>query len=98
MVALGWTLTDPRGRAAGRLPKYNPAVTRSFSIQDWQHVCNSGFKKIAPRGLTRIAQWIDEASHLEKPRKRDQDRLDACICLLVGLRETDVSCAALMHF
>lgn len=37
MLALGWTLPD--SRAAGRLPKYNPARKKTFSISDWQYVC-----------------------------------------------------------
>ncbi len=37
------------------------------------------------RGLTGIIQWIENAGRLSEPRKEDQDRLDACLCLLAAL-------------
>jgi predicted RNase H-like nuclease len=37
------------------------------------------------RGLTGIVNWIDIAGRLSNPTKPDQDRLDACLCLLVAL-------------
>jgi hypothetical protein len=84
MIALGWTLSDPAGRATGRLPKYNPANKSQFSIQDWQHVCASASREFAERGLAGIAEWICDVSQKPMPRKRDQDGVDACICLIVG--------------
>jgi predicted RNase H-like nuclease len=32
-----------------------------------------------------IVQWIDDAARNTSPHKSDQDRLDACLCLLVAL-------------
>ena len=84
MIALGWTRPHCT-RAGGRLPKYNPARKKTFSIEDWQHVCLCASKEFSDRGLRRIAQWIEEACEKPKPRKSDQDGLDACICLLVAL-------------
>jgi predicted RNase H-like nuclease len=84
-IALGWTVPDPGGRPTGRLPKYNPQRKRTFSIQDWQHVCRSMWIEFSNRRLSGIAQWIEDASQKVRPRKEDQDRLDACICLLVAL-------------
>jgi predicted RNase H-like nuclease len=84
MIALGWTRPHCT-RACGRLPKYNPARKKTFTIEDWQHVCRLTSKEFSDRGLRRIAQWIEEACEKPKPRKSDQDRLDACICLLVAL-------------
>ena len=34
MIAFNWTLPDVR--VTGRLPKYNPARRKTFSISDWQ--------------------------------------------------------------
>jgi predicted RNase H-like nuclease len=81
MIAWGWTLPDKR--AAGRLPKYNPTRRKTFSISDWQHVCRLTSGALRKHGLAEIARWVDDAAATDKPRKADQDRLDACVCLLV---------------
>jgi len=83
MIALGWTLPD--ARAAGRLPKYNPARKKTFSVSDWQYVCRLAAQAFGERGLLNIVRWINEAGQNTSPRKSDQDGLDACLCLLVGL-------------
>ena len=83
IIALGWTLPD--ARAAGRLPKYNPARRRTFSNQDWRHVCGLAASAFRERGLMRIVTWMDHAATSSSPRKNDQDGLDACLCLLVAL-------------
>jgi predicted RNase H-like nuclease len=85
MIALGWTLPDPYGRPAGRLPKYNPGRKKTYSIQDWQHVCGSVLREFSERGLGGITQWLEDLRRKTTPRKCDQDGLDACICLLVAL-------------
>jgi predicted RNase H-like nuclease len=82
MIALGWTLPDSREK--GRLPKYNPTRKKTFSLPDWQHVCVQAREAFHHRGLVEIAEWTDRNRNLS-PRKQDQDCLDACICLLVGL-------------
>ncbi|MGD1107787.1 MAG: DUF429 domain-containing protein [Terracidiphilus sp.] len=89
MIALGWTLRDLAGRATGRLPKYNPAKKSKFSIQDWRHVCASASKEFADRGLTGIAEWIGAVSQKSAPHKNDQDKVDACICLIVGFHSVE---------
>jgi len=83
MIALGWTLPDPR--PTGRLPKYNPARKRTFSISDWQHVCQRASSAFGERGLAGIAGWLNGVAQILKPRKADQDGLDACVCLLAAL-------------
>jgi predicted RNase H-like nuclease len=83
MIALGWML--PNSHRAGRLPKYNPGRRRTFSNSDWQHVCRLALVAFRERGLAQLVRWIDEAAGSTSPRKRDQDRLDACLCLLVAL-------------
>jgi predicted RNase H-like nuclease len=84
MISLGWTVPD--SRPAGRLPKYNPERTRTFSIIDWEHVCIRARDALMDCGLLELSQWIGRAAQLESPRKRDQDRLDACLCLLAALQ------------
>lgn len=83
LIALGWVLPD--NRATGRLPKYNPERRRTFRISDWQHVCTSAASFIGATGLTDLSTWLLRLRDLERPHKRDQDALDACLCLVVGL-------------
>lgn len=83
MIALGWMLPDHR--AAGRLPKYNPARKKTFSNSDWRHVCELASSEFHERGLMGIVAWIDSVGENTSPRKREQDGLDACLCLLVAL-------------
>jgi len=83
MIALGWTIPDS-SRAAGRLPKYNP-TRKTFAPADWQHVCRMTAAALRERRLLELARWAKRISEIPAPRKRDQDALDACICLLVGL-------------
>lgn len=83
MIALGWMQED--SRTAGRLPKYNPERKKTFSIADWRHVCCMASAAFWKRGLVGTVRWIDELRDRERPKKGDQDRLDACLCLLVAL-------------
>jgi predicted RNase H-like nuclease len=83
MIALGWSLPDVR--ALGRLPKYNPTRKKTFALSDWQHVCEHASSAFGARALTELVAWLDRAATLSSPRKTDQDGLDACLCLLVGL-------------
>jgi len=85
MIALGWTISDRNSRPAGRLPKYNPRRRKTFSIEDWQHVCASASKELSDFKLTGLAQWTKEMSQKEKPKKKDQDGLDACICMVAAV-------------
>lgn len=83
MIALGWTLPDHR--VGGRLPKYNPARRKTFSISDWQHVCELAARAFHERGLLCMVKWINCVGQMISPQKCKQDGLDACLCLLVGL-------------
>jgi predicted RNase H-like nuclease len=86
IITLLWTLPD--SRPAGRLPKYNPERKKTFSLSDWQHVCEKASRAFSERGLMEIARWINGARKT-LPRKSDQDGLDACVCLLVALHLTE---------
>jgi predicted RNase H-like nuclease len=83
LIALGWVLPDKR--VTGRLPKYNPERRKTFSMDDWRHVCERLSDEIAARHLSGLHAWITEMKTKQSPCKADQDRLDACICLLVAL-------------
>jgi predicted RNase H-like nuclease len=84
MAALGWTLPDPE-RLTGRLPKYNPDRKATFSLADWQYVCRRTAEEFRDRSVPSISEWVDEAAKATTPKKPDQDRIDACVCLLVAL-------------
>ena len=83
LIALDWLLPD--SRPTRRLPKYNPANRRKFSIEDWRYVCDQTAGSLRKFRLTTTPKWIDGIHGLTKPTKADQDGLDACLCLLVAL-------------
>lgn len=83
MIAFEWILRD--ARVTGRLPKYNPKRKKTFSICDWQFVCDRLAEEFAARHLSKLEEWIKEVRSKPHPRKADQDCLDACVCLLVAL-------------
>ena len=83
LIALGWVREDSRSN--GRLPKYNPERRKTFSIHDWQYVCHSAAVFFRAIGLSDTAAWIAGIGCKEKSNKSDQDRLDACLCLLVAV-------------
>jgi len=88
MIAMGWLLNDDHqrnSRATGRLPKYNPANRRKFSYEDWRFVCHQTALGMEKLGLSHLGEWLTNAENNESPLKKDQDCLDACICLLVGM-------------
>jgi predicted RNase H-like nuclease len=83
IISLLWTL--PHTRVAGRLPKYNPARRTTFSISDWHHICDLVSCALKSRGLTILCHWTADIRSKLSPTKRDQDCLDAWLCLLVAL-------------
>lgn len=87
MIAMGWLPADNHinPRATGRLPKYNPDNRRRFSYEDWRFVCHQTAISMGKQGLSHLEKWITNAENNESPRKQDQDCLDACICLLIGM-------------
>jgi predicted RNase H-like nuclease len=84
IITLGWTLPDTR--PTGRLPKYNPERRQTFSTHDWKHVCTRAAGFIANAGLPSLSAWLTERGELKAPRKSDQDKLDACLCLIVAMQ------------
>ena len=83
LIARGWTRPNPR--PTGRLPKYNPARRQTFTLSDWRFVVERLREACGDHRLAGIGGWLDRAAELDTPRKRDQDGLDACLCLLAAL-------------
>lgn len=50
-----------------------------------QYVCGLAAREFRERGLVDIVRWINDSARNTSPRKSDQDRLDACLCLLGAL-------------
>ncbi|MGI4977492.1 MAG: DUF429 domain-containing protein [Janthinobacterium lividum] len=63
--------------------RYNPA--RRFLPDDWRLVATGTADAARALGAHALADWAQDAAALDRPRKPDQDRLDAAICLLVAL-------------
>ena len=63
LIALLWTLRE------GRLPKYNPERRKTFSISDWQRVCELASSAFRERELMEIVRWIEDAAAKISPRK-----------------------------
>ncbi len=84
LIALGWLLPDQR--QTGRLPKYNPVNRNKFSTNDWLFLRGKLVEEFQRYGLAETAHWLNGVANLAKPKKHDQDQLDACLCLLVGLK------------
>ena len=67
-----------------RAAKYNPRAT-NFNSCDWKTV-SSGVASFA-RSLNAgaLADWLEKQALIERPRKANQDQLDAAICLAIAL-------------
>ena len=72
----------------GRLaaPRYNPERRKTFKLDDWKRVVTAAAGSFAAMGFAEAAGWCGVQTSLDKPRKADQDRVDAMFCLLIGLR------------
>jgi predicted RNase H-like nuclease len=66
--------------------KYNPANARRFRLDDWRMVCTAAGSWFERNGLTEPASWCRAYRSMPAPRKADQDRLDAVLCLIVALQ------------
>lgn len=80
LLHLGWLSVNQQGRQV--LPKYNPANARKFQLTDWIRVCRALAVWLQPLG-DGVLDWVthlDRLARLERPRKADQDQLDALLC------------------
>ncbi len=71
----------------GRLaaPRYNPGRRKTSLPADWERVARAVASQFDDFELSEPARWCREAASNPRPRKADQDRLDAMLCLLVSL-------------
>jgi predicted RNase H-like nuclease len=93
MIALDWVLRDSE-RATGRMPKYNPTRKKTFSLDDWQYMCCQLSAALPSPRFPILNAWINKQNDNLQPQKADQDKLDACICLLVALHFVEKTCLA----
>lgn len=66
-------------------PKYNPNNRRKYRFGDWQAVAHTIAASAERLGIGGLATWAENMAAIPNPRKADQDKLDASICVLVGL-------------
>lgn len=66
-----------------RAAKYNPVGPR-FSLEDWCLVAKEIARFAEELGASPVAFAANELSRLESPKKGDQDKLDALICLTIA--------------
>ncbi|WP_419826831.1 DUF429 domain-containing protein [Sphingomonas sp.] len=83
--ALALASLDPSFFTRMGAPKYNPAVRRRFRPDDWRQVCAAAARSFDGWGVADAAAWCRAAGELPAPRKADQDRLDAMLCLAVAM-------------
>ena len=81
-LALASFEADFFGRLAA--PRYNPSRHKTFKNADWQRVATSAAAAADKLGSREMAAWCRDAAVLERPRKADQDRLDAVLCTIVA--------------
>lgn len=67
-------------------PKYNPGNRKQYKSADWRSVTAAVAKEAKGLGCLQLEDWCLSAAEISKPKKADQDRLDAGICLSVALR------------
>lgn len=71
----------------GRLaaPRYNPARKKTFRLDDWRRVAAAAANHAHRFGCGELSEWCGGARMIARPRKSDQDKLDAVICVLIAL-------------
>lgn len=67
-------------------PKYNPRNGKQYKPADWLRVTAAVAMEANALGCLDLEAWCLSAGELSAPKKADQDRLDAGICLAVALR------------
>jgi len=82
--ALGNLGLFPEFRERGRVPKYNP-TRKTFRLDDWSRICALAADEYRREGLGEVEGCCRNLSSITRPRKQDQDCLDAMLCLLTGI-------------
>lgn len=84
--ALALPALDPGILKRDRAASYNPEKTNSFSLDDWRLVATTVQRHADALSLAPLSRWASQYAALDSPKKHHQDRLDAAICLVVGLQ------------
>lgn len=82
-LALASLDTEFFGRLSG--PRYNPDRRKTFRINDWVRVACAAARQALDLGLEEFADWCQQVGEISQPRKADQDKMDAALCLLIAL-------------
>lgn len=90
--ALALPALEPSIMERKRAARYNPEKRTNFSLDDWKLVASAVGRHADTLGLAPLSQWAGEHAALAKPGKRDQDCLDAAICLLIALQWRRAPC------
>lgn len=82
-LALPSMQPDFFGRLSG--PRYNPARHKTFRPAHWIKVAEAGATQAETHGCADLATWFRQAATNLQPKKADQDKLDAALCVLIAL-------------
>ena len=84
--ALALASLDPTAFGRKAAPKYNPDRKKTFQPTDWPRVAEAAAREADTFDCADLAAWCRQAGQIAAPRKADQDRLDAALCVLIALR------------
>ncbi|WP_198665791.1 MULTISPECIES: DUF429 domain-containing protein [unclassified Sphingomonas] len=82
--ALALAAFEPAFACRRGAPKYNPS-NPLYRPDDWRRVAAAAATQYDRWQLPEPAAWCQDAATLSRPRKADQDRLDAMLCLAIAL-------------
>ena len=75
----------PRHSCRRWAARYNPKNSH-FDLSDWKLVCRTVQRYAGEIGLEPLSRWAEKKAGLDNPRKPDQDKVDAAICLIIALQ------------
>ena len=75
----------PRHNCRRWAARYNPKNSH-FDLSDWKLVCRTVQRYAGEIGLDPLSSWAEKKAGLDNPRKPDQDKVDAAICLIIALQ------------
>jgi predicted RNase H-like nuclease len=83
--ALALASVDARFFGQGKGPRYNPH-RKTFKIEHWNAVIAAAQSEAERFACVPLVAWLNEKRGNLSPKKADQDRLDAALCLLIAIR------------
>ena len=57
----------------------------NLPYRDWTRVAEAAARQSLTLGCTELAHWFRDTGKINQPRKADQDRMDAALCVLIAL-------------